>query len=213
MGKPTVVNNVETFANVPIILRNGPDWYKTISESKFSGTKIYAIFGQVAKPRVFEAPFGLTLSEMINDFGGGMQPGVDFGFGLVGGAAGRFVPPDLLDLPLDYSSGEMGAHIGVGAALVCGTGVSPVMLLRELMVFFERESCGKCTPCRVGTHKARQILDKIIAGKATAQSIDQLLYLSSIMGSASFCGLGVSVPWPVNSAIKNFKEDFESYFT
>ena len=213
MGKPTVVNNVETFANVPIILRNGPDWYNAISESKFAGTKIYAIFGQVAKPRVFEAPFGITLSEMINNFGGGMQQGVEFGFSLVGGAAGRFVPPSLLDMPLDYSSGDTGAHIGVGAALVCGTEVSPVMLLRELMAFFERESCGKCTPCRVGTRKSRQILDEIIAGTATVESIDQLLYLSSLMGTASFCGLGVSVPWPVNSAIKHFKEDFESYFS
>jgi len=212
-GKPTVVNNVETFANVSLILKNGPDWYRGLSGSKYPGTKIYAILGHVARPRVFEAPFGLSLSEIINDFGGGMLPGIEFGFALVGGAAGRFAPSSLLDLPLDYSSGEAGAHIGVGAALICGDEVSPVKLLRELMVFFERESCGKCTPCRIGTHQSRKILDEIISGTASRDSIARLLKLSSIMGAASFCGLGVSVPWPVKSAIKHFQKDFERYIS
>lgn len=207
--KPTVVNNVETFANVPLILRHGSKWYRSLSESKFTGTKIYGIFGQVKEPRVFEAPFGISLSEMINDFGGGMLPGSDFGFALVGGAAGRFVPSSLLDLPLDYSSGDAGAHIGVGAALVCSKEVSPVNLLRELLVFFERESCGKCTPCRIGTHKSRIILDELIAGTAQPDALEELYRLSSFMGNASFCGLGISVPWPVLSALKHFRDDFE----
>lgn len=209
-GKPTVVNNVETFANVPIILRQGSDWYRSISDSEFTGTKLYAIFGHVAKPCVFEAPFGLTLSEMIDDFGGGMEPWREFGFALVGGAAGRFVPADLLNLPLDYSSGDKGAHIGVGAALVCDKSVSPVALLRELLHFFEVESCGKCTPCRVGTRQARVIMDELLAGRAPKESIERLESLSAIMGSASFCGLGISVPWPVASALKHFRAAFEA---
>lgn len=210
LGKPTVVNNVETFANVPVILKNGAEWYQDLSDSEYTGTKIYAIFGNVKEPCVFEAPFGLTLSQMINDFGGGMEPWREFGFALVGGAAGRFVPATLLDLPLDYSSGEKGAHIGVGAALVCDSNVSPVALLRELLYFFERESCGKCTPCRVGTRQSRKILDELIVGEAPLDSIEKLYSLSRIMGSASFCGLGISVPWPVESALDHFEEEFES---
>lgn len=209
-GKPTVVNNVETFANVPVILRHGAEWYKNLSVSEFTGTKIYAIFGHVAEPCVFEAPFGLTLSQMINDFGGGMAPWREFGFALVGGAAGRFVPEKLIDLPLDYSSGDQGAHIGVGAALVCDVSVSPVALLRELLHFFEVESCGKCTPCRVGTKYARQILDELVAGEAPLHSIERLHEICAFMGSASFCGLGISVPWPVASALEHFEEAFEA---
>ena len=209
LGKPTVVNNVETFANVPVIFRYGAEWYRSLSDSDFTGTKIYAIYGHVAEPCVFEAPFGLTLRQMINEFGGGMAPGSEFGFALVGGAAGRFAPAELLDLPLDYSSGDKGAHIGVGAALVCDKSISPVALLRELLFFFEKESCGKCTPCRVGTKKARQILDELIAGDAPHESMERLKSLCTIMSTASFCGLGVSVPWPVNSAIKHFRSAFE----
>ncbi len=209
-GKPTVVNNVETFANVPVILRYGAEWYKNLSDSEFTGTKLYAIFGHVAEPCVFEAPFGLTLAQMINDFGGGMASWSEFGFALVGGAAGRFVPEKLVDLPLDYASGDKGAHIGVGAALVCDVSVSPVALLRELLHFFEVESCGKCTPCRVGTKNARQILDELVAGDAPIDSIERLHELSAFMGSASFCGLGISVPWPVASALEHFEEAFEA---
>jgi len=209
-GKPTVVNNVETLANVPIILQYGSEWYRNLSDSEFTGTKIYAIFGHVAEPCIFEAPFGLTLSQMINDFGGGMAPWCQYGFALIGGAAGRIVPENLVDLPLDYSSGDRGAHIGVGAALVCDISVSPVALLRELLHFFEVESCGKCTPCREGTRQARQILDKLMAGDAPIDSIERLFKLSSLMGSASFCGLGISVQWPIDSALEHFEEAFES---
>lgn len=207
-GKPTLVNNVETFANVPVILKNGVDWYRSFSDSKYPGTKIYAVLGHVAEPRVFEAPFGLTLNQMINDFGGGMLPGHEYGFALVGGAAGRFAPPELMDLPLDYGSGDHGAHLGVGVALVCDTNVSPVAVLWELLHFFEVESCGKCTPCRVGTRQSRVLLDQILAGDAPDDVVDQLLHLSSVMESASFCGLGTSVSWPVNSAIKHFRQSF-----
>ena len=209
-GKPTVVNNVETFSNVPVILRYGAEWYKNLSNSEFTGTKLYAIFGHVAEPCVFEAPFGLTLSQMINNFGGGMEPFREFGFALVGGAAGRFVPEKLIHLPLDYASGDKGAHIGVGAALVCDVSVSPVALLRELLHFFEVESCGKCTPCRVGTRHAREILDELVAGGAPLDSIERLHELSTFMGAASFCGLGISVPWPVASALEHFEEAFEA---
>jgi NADH:ubiquinone oxidoreductase subunit F (NADH-binding) len=195
---------------VPIILKSGAEWYQNLSDSAYTGTKIYSVFGHVAEPCVFEAPFGLTLSQMINDFGGGMALWREFGFALVGGAAGRFVPADLLDLPLDYSSGDKGAHIGVGAALVCDKSVSPVALLRELLHFFEMESCGKCTPCRVGTRQSRQILDDLLAGNAHSDSLERLRSLSAVMGSASFCGLGISVPWPVASALKHFGKAFET---
>lgn len=207
--KPTLVNNVETFANIPVILRKGVAWYRGLSESEYPGTKIYAILGHVVEPCVFEAPFGLTLRQLIKEFGGGMLPGHEFGFALVGGAAGRFAPPELLDLSLDYGSGEHGAHIGVGVALVCDSQVSPVAILRELLHFFESESCGKCTPCRVGTQQSRMLLDQILAGEAPENAVEKLLHLSDVMGTASFCGLGISVPWPIRSAITHFRKAFE----
>jgi NADH:ubiquinone oxidoreductase subunit F (NADH-binding) len=146
---------------------------------------------------------------MINDFGGGMLPGHEFGFALVGGAAGKFAPPELFELTLDFSSGDQGAHLGVGVALICDTNTSPVAVLRELLHFFEVESCGKCTPCRIGTRQSRKILDRILAGEASHDAVEELLQLADIMGAASFCGLGISVPWPVKSAIKHFRHWFE----
>jgi NADH-quinone oxidoreductase subunit F len=208
-GFPTVVNNVETFASVPPIMLNGSAWYQGIGNPDNPGTKIYTLLGHVATPGLFEAPFGLTLRHIIDTFGGGMKPGSEFHFALTGGAAGTIVPPDLLDLPIDFRSTPKGISLGAGAILVCDQTVSPASLLRELMFFFEVESCGKCTPCRIGTRQSRETLDRIIANAGLPGDFELLKSLSNVLERDSFCGLGQFAAMPLNSAMKHFPESFK----
>jgi NADH:ubiquinone oxidoreductase subunit F (NADH-binding)/NADH:ubiquinone oxidoreductase subunit E len=229
-GLPTVVNNVETFSAVPSIILNGAPWYRSIKPQRMNphgdagstacGTKIYMLLGQVNRPGLFEAPFGLTLRQIIDDFGGGMKNNSTFQFALTGGAAGTLVPESLLDVPIDYTSASKGVSLGAGAFLICDQSTSPVALLRELLHFFEVESCGKCTPCRDGTHEARVILDRMTTvgqvdnlptdGQVTNLSYnrDRLNELAEVLQTASFCGLGQSVAIPMKSALKYFAEEF-----
>ncbi|MFC2053188.1 NADH-ubiquinone oxidoreductase-F iron-sulfur binding region domain-containing protein [Chloroflexota bacterium] len=207
-GKPTLVNNVESFAAVPAIISNGADWYKSLSTYKTPGTKIYIVLGHVNSPGLFEAPFGLTLRQIINDFGCGMKPGSSFNFALAGGAAGTITPPSLLDVPIDYASTSEGVSLGAGAFLICDQTVSPVDFLREVLYFFKVESCGKCTPCRVGTHRSYEILARMANGGGTPGDVDQLYALAEVMEDSSFCGLGQSVAVPIKSALTHYKEAF-----
>ena len=209
-GRPTVVNNVETLAKVPHIILNGADWYQDLSPGDRAGTKIYAVLGHIRKPGVFEAPIGLSLRQIIDDFGGGMRDGSQFYFALAGGAAGRLAPPGLLDVPVDYASGPQGIHIGVGAFLVCDTSVSPIQMLREVFHFFEAESCGKCTPCRVGTQRVRALLDQILTGRGRPEMLAELGSLAVILESASFCGLGSSAAWPLQSVLDHFGDELQA---
>ena len=209
-GCPTAVNNVESFAAVPHILKNGADWWKKLSGYSVPGTKIYMLLGHVNHPGLFEAPFGLTLRQIIDDFGGGMREGSSFKFALTGGAAGSMVNADFLDIPLDYSSSQKGIGLGAGAFLVCDQSISAVAFLRELLHFFAAESCGKCTPCRVGTWRAYHLLCQMAGGKINGQYLDELKALSENMLLASFCGLGQSVPIPINSALANFAAEFSA---
>ena len=206
-GQPTAVNNVESFCATPHILKHGADWWKALSGYPVAGTKIYMLLGHVKDPGLFEAPFGLTLRQVIK-MGGGMAEGSKFQFALCGGAAGTIVDKSLLDVPLDYSSSQKGISIGAGAFLICDTTVSPVLFLRELLHFFAAESCGKCTPCRVGTWHSLEILDRMAAGNGRPGDVEELKSLSALMLDSSFCGLGQSVPIPMNSAIKNFNAEF-----
>jgi NADH:ubiquinone oxidoreductase subunit F (NADH-binding)/NADH:ubiquinone oxidoreductase subunit E len=207
-GQPTVVNNVESLAMVPHIVLNGADWYRGLGNPHAPGTKIYTLLGHVNHPGLFEAPIGLTLREIIETFGGGMQPGSEFHFALTGGAAGTIVPADLLDVPIDYDSQKKGVSLGAGAFLICDQTVSPVALLRELLHFFEMESCGKCTPCRVGTRQAREILDRLAAGEGTQEDPGKLAQLAETLEKTSFCGLGQSAAWPIKSAFVHFRAAF-----
>ena len=207
-GQPTAVNNVESFAAVPHIVKNGADWWKSLSDYETPGTKMYMILGHVNNPGLFEAPFGLTLRQIINDFGGGMLDGSEFQFALCGGAAGTIVDDSLLDTPIDFASSQNGISLGAGAFMVCDQSVSPVAFLRELLHFFAVESCGKCTPCRVGTHRSLEILKRMADGKGQKGDIAELKALSDNMLLASFCGLGQSVPIPMNSAMKHFEANF-----
>ncbi len=209
-GCPTAVNNVESYAAVPHIMKNGPDWWKKLSGYSVPGTKIYMILGHVKHPGLFEAPFGLTLRQIIDDFGGGMLEGSSFKFALTGGAAGSMVNADFLDIPLDYSSSQKGIGLGAGAFLICDQRVSPVAFLRELLHFFAAESCGKCTPCRVGTWRAYNLLCQMANGKINGKDMEELKALSENMLLASFCGLGQSVPIPITSALANFAAEFSA---
>ncbi len=207
-GMPTAVNNVESFSAVPHILKNGAEWWKALSTYTTPGTKMYMALGHVKNPGLFEAPFGLTLRQVIDDFAGGMLDGSTFRFALTGGAAGTIVDASLLDVPIDYASAQKGIGLGAGAFLVCDQSVSPVAFLRELLHFFAAESCGKCTPCRGGTWRALDILTRMANGGGKKGDVTELKALSENMLLASFCGLGQSVPIPMNSAMKNFEKEF-----
>lgn len=208
LGCPTAVNNVESFSAVPSIMRNGVEWWKSLSNYPVAGTKIYMLLGHVNKPGIFEAPFGLTLRQIIDGFGGGLLSGSQFQFALTGGAAGTIVNRDFLDIPLDYSSSQKGIGLGAGAFLICDQSVSLLGMLRELLHFFNVESCGKCTPCRVGTWRSYNILSHMAEGEFNPSDTDELKALSENMFLASFCGLGQSVSIPINSAISNFPDEF-----
>jgi NADH:ubiquinone oxidoreductase subunit F (NADH-binding)/NADH:ubiquinone oxidoreductase subunit E len=207
-GCPTVVNNVETFAMVSAIVRQGADWFRALGDPQTPGTKLYTLLGHVNRPGLFEAPYGLTLRQVIEQFGGGMPPGSEFQFALTGGAAGTLVPATLLDVRIDYASAAQGVSLGAGAFLVCDHSVSPLALLRELMHFFEVESCGKCTPCRIGTMQARQILDRLLAGERDSRESAALDDLAHVLEQSSFCGLGQSAAWPLRSALRHFGAEF-----
>jgi NADH:ubiquinone oxidoreductase subunit F (NADH-binding)/NADH:ubiquinone oxidoreductase subunit E len=215
LGMPTLVNNVESYAAVPAILRNGMAWYRavgnTTGEARLGitpGTKIYMILGHIRQPGLFEAPFGITLRQAIEEFGGGMLPGSQFAFALTGGAAGTIVPSDLLDVPIDYASASKGISLGAGAFLICDQSISVVAFLHELLRFFTFESCGKCTPCRIGTTQSLHVLERLANGDGRSGDVQQLKELADVMQIASFCGLGQSVAIPMKSALANFSELF-----
>jgi NADH:ubiquinone oxidoreductase subunit F (NADH-binding) len=166
------------------------------------------LLGHINKPGLFEAPFGITLRQAIDEFGGGMRSGSDFQFALTGGAAGTIVAQDLLDVPIDYSSAAKGISLGAGAFLICDQSVDPVDLLRELLQFFAYESCGKCTPCRVGTNRAFEILTELSSSAGQPGQIAELSAIADNLQDASFCGLGQSVAIPIKSALNNFSSEF-----
>jgi NADH:ubiquinone oxidoreductase subunit F (NADH-binding)/NADH:ubiquinone oxidoreductase subunit E len=208
-GQPTAVNNVESFCAVPHILKHGAEWWKSLSTYATPGTKMYMVLGRVKKPGLFEAPFGLTLREIIEDFGGGMTKGSKFKFALCGGAAGTIADESILDVPIDFSSGQKGVSLGAGSFLICDQSVSAVAMLRELLHFFAAESCGKCTPCRVGTWRSSEILNRMTSGKGQKGDSDELATLAALMQDSSFCGLGQSVAIPIKSALTHFRSEFE----
>jgi NADH:ubiquinone oxidoreductase subunit F (NADH-binding) len=167
------------------------------------------VLGEVQRPGLFEAPFGLTLRQIIEEYGGGLKPGVRFKFALCGGAAGTIVDASLLDTPIDFSSARQGISLGAGAFLVADESVSVVAFLRELLHFFAVESCGKCTPCRVGTYRAHRILERMAAGEGRPSDWEELQALAATLRNTSFCGLGQSVAIPMLSAMQHFADEFQ----
>lgn len=207
-SQPTVVSNVETLAIVPKILARGADWYCSLGDPDAPGTKLYTLLGEVNQRGLFEGPLRLTLRQIIDMFGEGMRNGSSFHFALTGGAAGTIVPPSLLDIPMDYNSGSRGVALGSGGMLICDQSVSPLRMVRELVRFFELESCGKCTPCRIGTREIRKILDRMLEGEALPGDRERLAELANLLQETSLCGLGMSVSNPIQSVLQHFPDCF-----
>jgi NADH:ubiquinone oxidoreductase subunit F (NADH-binding) len=189
-------------------MKNGVEWWKGLSTYPTAGTKMYMVLGHVKNPGLFEAPFGLTLRQIIDEFGGGMVDGAKFNFALCGGAAGTIVNESLLNVPIDFTSAGKGISLGAGSFLICDQNVSPIAILRELLHFFAAESCGKCTPCRVGTWRSLEILNRMTEGQGWKGDTEELKTLAVLMQESSFCGLGQSVGIPMMSVLKHFGGEF-----
>ena len=208
-AKPTVLNNVETFANVPLIIRNGAEWYRSIGTENSSGTKAFALTGNVVNTGLIEVPMGTTLREVIFDIGGGIKNGKKFKAVQIGGPSGGCLTEEHLDMPMDFDSlKQLGAIIGSGGLVVMDEDTCMVEVARFFMSFTQKESCGKCVPCREGTKRMLEILDRILANKGTEEDLDLLEELADTITSTALCGLGQSACKPVQSTLKYFRSEY-----
>ena len=208
-GKPTVINNVETLANIPHIIKHGADWFRRFGTEKSPGTKVFTLVGNVVKKGLVEVPLGVTVKELVYAFGGGVKDGKELKMVQTGGIAGTFIKPDKLDVQLDYDSFVRdGVALGSGVILVVDETNCPVDIALNVMKFFEHESCGKCTPCREGTRLAVQILRRITDGLGEKEDIRMLRDIAFTAGEASFCGLGQSIPNPLLTLLDLFEDEF-----
>lgn len=209
---PTVLNNVETYANVPSIITRGAEWFKGIGVEKSPGTKAFAITGDIENTGLIEVPMGTTLREVIYDVGGGIRGGGKFKAVQIGGPSGGTLTEKDLDLPLDFDSvKKAGAMIGSGGLVVMNDKTCMVEVARFFMNFTQNESCGKCVPCREGTRRMLEILERIVAGNGEPGDIDLLLELAETISATALCGLGKSAASPVVSTIKNFRDEYEAH--
>lgn len=211
-GKPTVVNNVETLSNVPPIILNGAEWYRSIGTPSSPGTKTYTILGNVNFRGLIEVPMGITLREIISIYGQGMKDGATFKLAQTGGSSGSIIPASLQDTPMDFESfRKAGVSLGSGALLICDENTCALDLAVTLMKFFKFESCGKCTPCRVGTERALRILTAISKGEGKLQDLDTLTLIADEMEIASNCGLGQTASVPIRDTLKYFRAEIEAH--
>ena len=211
-GKPTVLNNVETYANVPKIIIQGADWFHTIGTEGSPGTKTFSLTGAIENTGLIEVPMGTTLREIIYDIGGGLKSGAAFKGVQIGGPSGGCLVEDQLDAPLDFDSvKKLDAIMGSGGLVVMDENTCMVEVARFFMSFTQRESCGKCVPCREGTKRMLEILEKIVAGKGEMSDLDELEELAKMVQSMALCGLGKSAPLPVLSTMKRFREEYEEH--
>ena len=207
--KPTVLNNVETYANVPMIILKGADWYKSIGPEKSPGTKAFALTGSVKNTGLIEVPMGTTLREVIYDIGGGIKGNGEFKAVQIGGPSGGCLITPHLDVCLDFDSlKKMGAMIGSGGLVVMDNNTCMVEVARFFMNFTQNESCGKCVPCREGTKRMLEILEKIVAGKGELSDLDMLLELGETISETALCGLGKSAALPVLSTLRLFRDEY-----
>jgi NADH-quinone oxidoreductase subunit F len=207
--KPTVLNNVETYANVPLIIKNGSEWFRGIGPDNSPGTKAFAITGNVNNTGLIEVPMGTTLKEVIFDIGGGIKNDKKFKAVQIGGPSGGCLTEDHLDLPLDFDSlKKVGAMIGSGGLVVMDEDTCMVEVARFFMNFTQNESCGKCVPCREGTKRMLEILENIVNGKGTMEDIDLLEELADTISNTALCGLGKSAASPVVSTLKYFRDEY-----
>jgi len=212
-GKPTIVNNVETYCNIPHIIKNGPIWFKSLSKTGEGGTKLYGVSGQVKKPGVWELPLGVTVRELLEIHAGGMKDGYKFRGLLPGGASTDFLVEEHLDVPMDFSSvSKVGSRMGTGTMIVMDDKTCPVAFIHNLIRFFANESCGWCTPCREGLPWVEKVLMKIEEGHGTEKDIDILKFHTKYLGPGNtFCALAPGAMEPLQSGLKYFADDFESH--
>ena len=211
-GRPTNINNVETYANVPPIILRGAAWYAGIGTETSKGTKIFSLTGKVANNGLVEVPMGTTLRQIVYDVGGGMRDGREFKAAQLGGPSGGCLPAELLDVPIDYESlGEHGAIMGSGGIIVLDDTACMVSVARYFLDFTARESCGKCLPCRVGIPTMRDILVRITEGKGELEDLDRLRELAELVKSSALCGLGQTAPNPVLSTLRYFEDEYRAH--
>lgn len=211
-GKPTNVNNVETFANVPVVYLKGADWFKSIGTEKSSGTKVFALGGKIVNTGLVEVPMGTTLREVIFDIGGGIPNKRKFKAVQTGGPSGGCITEKDLDTPIEFESlTALGSMMGSGGMIIMDEDNCMVDVARFYLDFTVDESCGKCTPCREGTKQMKEILDRICEGKGTMKDIDELEQLGHMIKETSLCGLGQTAPNPVLSTLKHFRHEYEAH--
>jgi len=211
-GKPTNINNVETWSSVPHILKNGADWYTQYGTEKSKGTKIFALTGKINNTGLVEVPMGTTLRDILFDIGGGIQNGKAFKAVQIGGPSGGCLPDSMLDLEVDYDTlTKAGAMVGSGGLVVMDETTCMVDIARFFLDFSQKESCGKCTPCREGNKRMWDILDRITKGEGKIEDLDTLENLALVIKETSLCGLGQNSPNPVLATLKYFRKEFEAH--
>ena len=211
-GKPTLINNVETLANLPAIMRHGAAWYKGFGTPSSPGTKVYTILGHVNMTGLIEVPMGITLREVITIYGKGMHDGRGFKMAQTGGSSGSIIPASLQDTPMDFDSfNKAGVSLGSGALLICDDDTCVVDLTRVLLKFFRNESCGKCGPCRIGTDRAYQLLTNLSEGIGTLHDLADLETIADGLTQLSNCGLGQTAAVPIRDMLKYFRAEVEAH--
>ncbi|WP_020611344.1 NADH-quinone oxidoreductase subunit NuoF [Sediminispirochaeta bajacaliforniensis] len=211
-GKPSLLNNVETYANIAGIIKKGAEWYASFGTAESKGTKVFALAGAISTSGLVEVPIGTCLGEVVFDIGGGIPGGKEFKAAQIGGPSGGCIPREYLNVPLDYASlQELGAIMGSGGLIVMDDDTCMVDVARYFLEFVQEESCGKCTPCRVGTKRMLEILERICNGKGEMEDIDRLIELGTKIKETALCGLGQTAPNPVLSTIRHFRHEYEEH--
>jgi NADP-reducing hydrogenase subunit HndC len=211
-GQPTLINNVETYANIPAIILNGPEWFAAIGTEKSKGTKVFAVAGKINNTGLVEVPMGTKLREIIFDLGGGIPGGKQFKAAQTGGPSGGCLTKEHLDLPMDYESlTAVGSMMGSGGLIVMDEDTCMVDVARFFLDFTQDESCGKCTPCRIGTKRMLEILTRITQGKGVPEDLETLEILAKGIKSSALCGLGQTAPNPVLATLKYFRHEYEAH--
>ena len=211
-GVPTVLNNVETYANIPQIILKGADWFRSIGTEKSPGTKVFALGGKITNTGLVEVPMGTTLREVVEEIGGGVPGGHTFKAAQTGGPSGGCIPAKLIDTPIDYDNLlAIGSMMGSGGLIVMDETTCMVDIAKFFLEFTVDESCGKCTPCRVGTKRLLEILNKITSGNGTMEDIDKMEELCYYIKENSLCGLGQTAPNPVLSTLKYYRDEYEAH--
>ncbi|MFS8500611.1 MAG: NADH-quinone oxidoreductase subunit NuoF [Caldicoprobacter sp.] len=211
-SKPTLLNNVETYANIPVIILKGPEWFSSIGTEKSKGTKVFALGGKINNTGLVEIPMGTTLREIVYEIGGGIPGGKKFKAAQTGGPSGGCIPAEYLDTPIDYESlTQIGSMMGSGGLIIMDEDTCMVDIARFFLDFTVSESCGKCPPCRIGTRRMLEILDRIVSGKGQEGDIEKLELLAKNIKASALCGLGQTAPNPVLSTIRYFRDEYEAH--